>query len=132
MTSNAEFIFMRIRKDGLGFPVRSALVMCGLDVTKNAAWIGKTWSFCCRGAEGLRENRKDAAVLSGQPGYRSKKAASIHDAVTFMYLLHPEIFQGEKMYVQVDCSRGISRGATVCDRRSGARAGASGTGPSGC
>ena len=46
-----------------------------------------------------------------------RRILPIHDAVTIMYLVHPEIFQDDDSFVHVDCSYGISRGETVCDFR---------------
>ena len=50
--------------------------------------------------------------------YTNKQRIAIHDAVTFMYLLHPEMFSGQEMNVSVDCSEGVNRGMTICDTRS--------------
>ncbi len=122
VTSNAEFnIYEDPEGAAMVFLSGLPLVMCGLDVTEKCGLDREDMELLLH--RGGRVSEKIGKMLQfylDSPGYRSKKAASIHDAVTFMYLLHPEIFQGEKMYVQVDCSRGISRGATVCDRRSGA------------
>ena len=97
-----------------GIPV----VMCGLDATH---LCGISWE----NAAALRENGGRIARAVGEmvsfylksPAYKNRKAACIHDAVTFMYLLHPEIFKGVKMPVTVDCSDGIMRGNTLCDMR---------------
>ena len=54
-------------------------------------------------------------VLENFSKYRC--VASIHAAVPFMYLIHPEFFKTEKVFLDVDCSDGAGRGATLCDFR---------------
>ncbi len=54
-------------------------------------------------------------ILENSSKYRC--VASIHAAVPFMYLLHPEFFKTEKVLLDVDCSDGAGRGATLCDFR---------------
>lgn len=99
---------------GSGLPI----VMCGLDATNlcgidretAAKLAGEKGSICRAVGEMIQ------FYLSG-PVYSNKPYASIHDAATFMYLLHPEIFKTQKMPVRVDCSEGMNRGMTVCDTR---------------
>lgn len=97
-----------------GLPV----VMCGLDVTGKCGVDRET-------ARELAGSGKKIARAVGSmiqfylnsPAYRNRPAAYVHDAATFLYLLHPEIFRGERMPVSVDCSDGITRGMTICDAR---------------
>ena len=51
------------------------------------------------------------------PSYKGRDGAAIHDAVTVLYLLFPELFSGKEMHVEIDCSEGLNRGMTVCDMR---------------
>lgn len=94
------------------------IVMCGLDVT------GK----CGLGREELAVLMNSEGSIAGALGkmlefYFENESnyghdiASIHDASTIMYLLHPEIYKGVRMPVTVDCSEGLNRGATICDTR---------------
>lgn len=42
-------------------------------------------------------------------------AGPVHDVTAVMYLVHPEYFEVQDMFVEVDISRGPSYGRTVCD-----------------
>ena len=97
-----------------GLPV----VMCGLDATEKS---------------GLTMEEADVLLQSGGPvatalgemlkfyficdSNSDHDIASIHDASTLMYMLHPEVYKAVKMPVKVDCSEGLNRGTTVCDTR---------------
>ena len=123
VTSNAEFnIYEDPEGAAMVFLSGLPIVMCGLDVTSKCGLNREAMAFLLeRDGKVSEKVGKMLRFYLDSPGYRDKETASIHDAVPFMYLLHPELFQGEKMYVQVDCSQGISRGATVCGKRGGAR-----------
>ncbi len=100
---------------GAGLP----LVMCGLDVT-NFCGIDRETAARMVKSEGAVEKAVGEMVefyLESEI-YARNSYASIHDAVTFMYLLHPEIYESCLMPVQVDCSEGTNRGMTICDQRS--------------
>ncbi|MDO4272571.1 MAG: nucleoside hydrolase [Eubacteriales bacterium] len=94
------------------------IVMCGLDATNlcgidrehTAKLMGENGAVC-RAVGQMVQFYLESVV------YKDKPYASIHDAVTFMYLLHPEIFKAVKMPVSVDCSENKNRGMTVCDIR---------------
>ncbi len=94
------------------------IVMCGLDAT-HLCGVNRE-----NAADLVEHGGKIAAAVGGMvqfylksPAYKEKDAACIHDAVTFMYLMHPEIYNGVKMPVSVDCSDGPMRGNTLCDMR---------------
>lgn len=94
------------------------IVMCGLDAT-HLCGVNRESA-----ADLVEHGGKIAAAVGGMvqfylnsPAYKEKDAACIHDAVTFMYLMHPEIYKGVKMPVSVDCSDGPMRGNTLCDMR---------------
>lgn len=94
------------------------IVMCGLDATHLCGMDQKSAN------ELMEKGGRIAQAVGGMvqfylnsPAYRDKNAACIHDAATFMYILHPEIFKGVKMPVSVDCSDGPMRGNTLCDMR---------------
>lgn len=90
------------------------LVMCGLDVTTQCTLKRNHILKMC-------QSGNPVAQLCGEMvGYELDNTASairgevnIHDAVTIMYLVHPEIFTGKRMILDVDCSEGKSRGTTM-------------------
>ena len=57
------------------------------------------------------------AAYSLANGNKFRGKVSIHDAVPFMYLNHPEIFKIQKAVLDVDCSDGVSAGRTIADFR---------------
>lgn len=94
------------------------IVMCALDATSKCGLDRRAADMLAE-CEGLASRTVGLMLqfyLNG-PAYKGQPMASIHDASTFMYLLHPEIYEGRKMTVKVDCSEGLNRGMTVCDTR---------------
>ena len=93
------------------------LVMCGLDATLKCNLTRNQIMKLCQSGNPVAKACGDMAgyVLGNPTKYRC--VASIHDAVPFMYLLHPEFFKTEKVLLDVDCSEGAGRGATLCDFR---------------
>lgn len=94
------------------------IVMCPLDATSKCGLDRETAAAFAAG-DGAASGKIGAMLqfYFGGPAYAGRPMASIHDASTFMYLLHPEIYRSERMPVQVDCSEGLNRGMTVCDTR---------------
>lgn len=92
------------------------IVMCGLDVTTKSG-INHSQAAL------LNENGGKASKMCAEmvnfylstSFYKGKSMASIHDASTLMYLLHPEIYKAVRMDVEIDCSENLNRGMTVCD-----------------
>lgn len=119
VTSTGEFnIYEDPEAAAIVFESGLPIVMCGLDAT-NLCGIDRETAGRLAGEKGSICKAVGEMVqfyLNG-PAYSDKPYASIHDAVTYMYLLHPEIFQTRKMPVSVDCSEGMNRGMTVCDTR---------------
>lgn len=119
VTASAEFnIYEDPEAAAVVFDSGLPIVMCGLTAT------GK----CGLDRETVKQLRESAGAIPRAvgsmiqfyldgPAYGGKPMASIHDASTFMYLLHPEIYKTEGMLVKVDCSEGMNRGMTVCDMR---------------
>ena len=93
------------------------LVMCGLDATMKCNLTRNQIMKLCQSGNPVARACGDMAgyVLENSSKYRC--VASIHDAVPFMYLLHPEFFKMEKAILDVDCSDGAGRGAMLCDFR---------------
>ncbi len=119
VTPSAEFnIWTDPEAAEIVFHAGVPIVMCGLDVTNHC---------------GLDRNQVKELRCSSNPvkhaygemlqfyfdstEYQSKDLVCIHDAVTILYLTNPELFQGIYVPVDVDCTSGINRGMTVCDKR---------------
>lgn len=93
-------------------------VMCGLDVTMQCGLTRQQIAKLCQAGGSV-------SALCGEwlggflqvPVYQVQPVIPAHDAVPFAYLLHPEIFGGEKLPVIADCTEGPGRGQTICDRR---------------
>lgn len=93
-------------------------VMCGLDVTMKCGFTRRQISKLCQiGGRVSGLCGEWIAEFLSSPVYEVQPVLPVHDVVPIMYLLHPEIFGGEKLPVDVDCSMGLSRGRTICDRR---------------
>ena len=93
------------------------LIMCGLDATLKCNLTRNQIMKLCQSGDPAARACGDMAgyVLENFSKYRC--VASIHAAVPFMYLIHPEFFKTEKVFLDVDCSDGAGRGATLCDFR---------------
>lgn len=90
------------------------LVMCGLDVTEKCTLSRNQILKLCQSGNMIAKLCGDMlgfCLESTDEKYRGE--ISIHDAVSVMYLLHPEIFEGSRKILDVDCSDGISRGAVL-------------------
>lgn len=91
------------------------IVMCGLDVTVKSGLNREQ-------TKTLKQSSYQVERMCGEmldfylncSHYKNKPIASIHDASTIMYLLHPEIYKSVRMDVEIDCSRELNRGMTVC------------------
>lgn len=94
------------------------LVMCGLDVTTKCFLTRNQISKLSQSNNPVAKICGDmAGFYISQPYNKYKGTVNVHDAVPFMYLVHPEIFTGENAKINVDCSEGVSRGSTLCDFR---------------
>ena len=94
------------------------LVMCGLDVTTQCFLTKNQIAKLCQSNNEVAKVCGDmAGFYISQPYNKYKGTVNVHDAVPFMYLVHPEFFSGEKAKISTDCSEGVSRGSTLCDFR---------------
>ena len=118
-TPAAEFnIYVDPEAAKIVFKSGVPLVMCGLDATHPSHITREQISQLLASKDPVPHACGEMASFSlNQPYNKGKDAVSIHDAVPFIYLLHPEIFTLQKAHLDVDCSEGISRGSTICDFR---------------
>ncbi len=94
------------------------IVMCGLDVTHQCGLDREQVAALVNsGGRVQTEYGKMLQFYFDSPAYLYSEIVSIHDTATIMYLLEPDMFRGERMHVQIDCSEGFNRGMTVCDMR---------------
>ena len=119
VTSAAEFNMHEDPEAGeIVFQSGVPIVMAGLDVTWQCGLTRRQIEKLCQVGGKVAKFCGDMAGYAFERSFHElRRILPIHDAVTIMYLVHPEIFQDEDAFVHVDCSYGISRGETVCDFR---------------
>lgn len=93
------------------------LYMFGLDVTNQCFLTRNQVAKLSQSLNPVAKACGDMAGYALENENKYRGVVSIHDAAPVMYLLHPEIFEGERAVLDVDCSEGISRGRTICDFR---------------
>lgn len=98
VTESAEFnIYEDPEAAAIVFGSGIPIVMCGLDATSKCG-LTREQTEALSESEGTASKTVGAMIqfyLTG-PAYRGQPMASIHDASTFMYMLHPEILSRGK------------------------------------
>lgn len=119
VTASAEFnIYVDPEAAKIVFKSGLPIVMCGLDVTEKCALTRSQIQKLSQS-----QNNQIAKLCGDMAGYslangnKFRGQVSIHDAVPYMYLTHPEIFKVQKVVLDVDCSDGESAGRTIADFR---------------
>ncbi len=119
ITATAEFnMYVDPEAGHIVFNAGIPMVMCGLDITEKA-YITKEQ------IEELRSTNKKVAIFAAEllsfyiqfhlnMGF---EGCHVHDACVIAYLLHPEFFKTEDMFVTVETEGRYTRGMTVADRR---------------
>lgn len=94
------------------------IIMSGLEVTH------KSFITLDEVDEMLRKEGKVSQMIGGLLKFYGEYFKGLgltdlplHDACAVLYLIHPEIFKGEKYKINVETNDGITRGKTVADIR---------------
>ena len=118
VTASAEFnIYEDPESARIVFRSGIPVVMCGLDATEKCALTASQIEKMCQSNNRIARFCGDMAGYSLANGNKYRGNVSIHDAVPFMYLTHPELFVAKKAVLDVECSDCASRGRTICDFR---------------
>ena len=118
VTASAEFnIYEDPESARIVFRSGIPVVMCGLDATEKCALTASQVEKMCQSNNRIARFCGNMAGYSLANGNKYRGNVSIHDAVPFMYLTHPELFVAKKAVLDVECSDCASRGRTICDFR---------------
>lgn len=118
VTATAEFnIFVDPEAARIVFESGIPIVMSGLDVTDKAAiFEDDIIELKRRGPVSVMvgELLDFYSIYGKKMGYVGN---ALHDPCAIAWLLHPELFQSEQLYVTVETEGKLTRGMTVADRR---------------
>ncbi|MEA4812752.1 MAG: nucleoside hydrolase [Anaerolineaceae bacterium] len=99
------------------FNVEVPIRMAVLDVTNQAKFTLEDLKNLQKSKRKINQILAYAASKSfEQPAIRERGFIRLHDVVAVMALLHPEFFQTQKLYVQVETEGRMTRGMTVSNR----------------
>lgn len=118
VTSTAEFnIFVDPEAARIVYESGIPIVMSGLDVTDKAAiFEEEILELKQKGPVSVMvgELLDFYSIYGKKMGYVGN---ALHDPCAIAWLLHPELFQSEHLYVTVETEGKLTRGMTVADRR---------------
>lgn len=118
VTSTAEFnIFVDPEAARIVFESGIPITMSGLDVTDKAAiFEDEILALKQRGPVStmVGELLDFYSIYGKKMGY---VGSALHDPCAVAWLLHPELFESEHLYVTVETEGKLTRGMTVADRR---------------
>lgn len=118
VTSTAEFnIFVDPEAARIVYESGIPIVMSGLDVTDKAAiFEEEILELKQKGPVSVMvgELLDFYSIYGKKMGYVGN---ALHDPCAVAWLLHPELFQSEHLYVTVETEGKLTRGMTVADRR---------------
>ncbi|MRN56423.1 nucleoside hydrolase [Paenibacillus monticola] len=118
VTATAEFnIYVDPEAARIVFESGIPIVMSGLDVTDKAAiFEDDIVELKRRGPVSVMvgELLDFYSIYGRKMGYVGN---ALHDPCAIAWLLHPELFQSEQLYVTVETEGKLTRGMTVADRR---------------
>lgn len=118
VTSTAEFnIYVDPEAARIVFESGIPITMSGLDVTDKAAiFEDEILALKERGPVStmVGELLDFYSIYGKKMGY---VGSALHDPCAVAWLLHPELFESEHLYVTVETEGKLTRGMTVADRR---------------
>ncbi|MNC07676.1 Pyrimidine-specific ribonucleoside hydrolase RihA [compost metagenome] len=118
VTSTAEFnIYVDPEAARIVFESGIPIIMSGLDVTDKAAiFEDEILALKERGPVStmVGELLDFYSIYGKKMGY---VGSALHDPCAVAWLLHPELFESEHLYVTVETEGKLTRGMTVADRR---------------
>ncbi|KRM55150.1 nucleoside hydrolase [Lacticaseibacillus sharpeae] len=90
-------------------------VMCGLDITLQCGLTKPQIAALLADTDPIKNAYGQMlSFYANVPGNEEEPLVAIHDAVTIIYLTHPELFGGKFVTVDVDCGKGAGNGETIC------------------
>lgn len=114
VTPTAEFnIWADPEAAEIVFQAELPIVMCGLDVTMKCVLTREHLAQLASGGSFQKKYAEMLRFYFDSPAYRDLNTTALHDVVTILYILDPDLFCGEKHVVHVSCTEDTCRGTTM-------------------